>query len=63
MARNPERAASAIRGLRAMAAHIPLRRVGLPEEFAAAATFLASERASFITGTVQLVDGGASVTG
>ncbi|PTL75050.1 SDR family NAD(P)-dependent oxidoreductase [Vitiosangium sp. GDMCC 1.1324] len=50
-------------GLRAMAAHIPLRRVGLPEEFAAAAVFLASERASFITGTVQLVDGGASVIG
>jgi len=50
-------------GLRAMAAHIPMRRVGLPEEFAAAATFLASERASFITGTVQLVDGGASVIG
>ncbi len=50
-------------GLRAMAAHIPLRRVGRPEEFAAAAAFLASERASFITGTVQLVDGGASVIG
>lgn len=49
--------------LRAMAAHIPLKRVGLPEEFAAAAVFLASERASFITGTVQLVDGGASVIG
>ncbi|MBZ4414943.1 SDR family oxidoreductase [Myxococcus sp. RHSTA-1-4] len=50
-------------GLRAMAAHIPLRRVGRAEEFAAAAAFLASERASFITGTVQLVDGGASVIG
>ncbi|WP_338869880.1 SDR family oxidoreductase [Myxococcus stipitatus] len=50
-------------GLRAMAAHIPMRRVGRPEEFAAAAAFLASERASFITGTVQLVDGGASVVG
>jgi 3-oxoacyl-[acyl-carrier protein] reductase len=50
-------------GLRAMAAHIPLRRVGRPEELAAAAAFLASERASFITGTVQLVDGGASVIG
>ncbi|HYO74133.1 MAG TPA: SDR family oxidoreductase, partial [Archangium sp.] len=50
-------------GLRAMAAHIPMRRVGRPEEFAAAAAFLASERASFITGTVQLVDGGASVIG
>jgi 3-oxoacyl-[acyl-carrier protein] reductase len=50
-------------GLRSMGAHIPLKRVGLPEEFAAAAVFLASERASFITGTVQLVDGGASVIG
>ncbi|WP_223644032.1 SDR family oxidoreductase [Corallococcus sp. EGB] len=50
-------------GLRAMGAHIPLKRVGRPEEFAAAAVFLASERASFITGTVQLVDGGASVIG
>ena len=50
-------------GLRAMGAHIPLKRVGLPEELAAAAVFLASERASFITGTVQLVDGGASVIG
>ncbi|RKH08576.1 SDR family oxidoreductase [Corallococcus sp. CA053C] len=50
-------------GLRDMGAHIPLKRVGLPEEFAAAAVFLASERASFITGTVQLVDGGASVIG
>jgi 3-oxoacyl-[acyl-carrier protein] reductase len=50
-------------GLRAMAAHIPMRRVGRAEEFAAAAAFLASERASFITGTVQLVDGGASVIG
>ena len=50
-------------GLRDMGAHIPLKRVGRPEEFAAAAVFLASERASFITGTVQLVDGGASVIG
>lgn len=50
-------------GLRAMGAHIPLRRVGEPAEFAAAAAFLASERASFITGTVQLVDGGASTVG
>jgi 3-oxoacyl-[acyl-carrier protein] reductase len=37
---------------------IPLGRIARPEEFAAAAAFLASERASFITGTVQLVDGG-----
>lgn len=39
-------------------ANIPLGRVGRPEEFAAAATFLASERASYITGTVVQIDGG-----
>lgn len=50
-------------GLRAMAAHIPLRRVGRPEEFAAVAAFLASERASFVTGTIHLIDGGAGVVG
>lgn len=37
---------------------IPLGRIARPEEFGAAAAFLASARASFITGTVQLVDGG-----
>lgn len=37
---------------------IPLNRFGNPEEFAAAVTFLASERASYITGTSLAVDGG-----
>lgn len=37
---------------------IPTGRMGLPEEFAAAAAFLASERASYITGVVLPVDGG-----
>ncbi|GHN01869.1 3-oxoacyl-ACP reductase [Cytophagales bacterium WSM2-2] len=37
---------------------IPLRRFGTPEEFAAAAAFLVSERASYITGQALAVDGG-----
>jgi 3-oxoacyl-[acyl-carrier protein] reductase len=42
-------------------ADIPLGRVATPAEVAAAAVFLASDRAGFITGTVQLVDGGRSL--
>jgi 3-oxoacyl-[acyl-carrier protein] reductase len=37
---------------------IPLGRVGTPEEFANVLVFLASERASYVTGTVIQVDGG-----
>jgi 3-oxoacyl-[acyl-carrier protein] reductase len=39
-------------------ATIPLGRYGAPEEFGSAVAWLASERASFITGTTVLVDGG-----
>ncbi len=39
-------------------AEIPLGRFGKPEEFAAAVAFLASERASYITGVSLAVDGG-----
>lgn len=42
-------------------AGIPLGRVARPEEVAAAAVFLLSERAGFITGTVQVVDGGRAI--
>src|ERR1043165_2230366 len=37
---------------------IPMGRLGEPREFAALAAFLASERASYITGTSITVDGG-----
>ena len=37
---------------------IPMGRLGEPREFAAAVAFLASERASYITGTSIQVDGG-----
>jgi 3-oxoacyl-[acyl-carrier protein] reductase len=37
---------------------IPMKRFGTPAEFAAAAAFLVSERASYITGQSLAVDGG-----
>jgi 3-oxoacyl-[acyl-carrier protein] reductase len=38
--------------------HIPQRRIGEPGEVARAVRFLASDDASYITGTVLHVDGG-----
>ncbi|HEY0583073.1 MAG TPA: SDR family oxidoreductase [Chloroflexota bacterium] len=38
--------------------NIPMRRYGEPAEFGAAAAFLASEQAAYITGVTLLVDGG-----
>jgi 3-oxoacyl-[acyl-carrier protein] reductase len=40
---------------------VPMNRFGTPEEIADAATFLCSERASFITGSLLVVDGGQTV--
>ncbi|MFE5945541.1 SDR family NAD(P)-dependent oxidoreductase [Streptomyces sp. NPDC056480] len=42
-------------------AHVPLGRIGRPEEVAWAITSLAAPEASFLTGTVLPVDGGALV--
>jgi 3-oxoacyl-[acyl-carrier protein] reductase len=39
---------------------IPLGRLGTPREFGDVVCFLASERASYVTGTTITVDGGAS---
>jgi 3-oxoacyl-[acyl-carrier protein] reductase len=39
-------------------AEIPMGRLGEPREFAALATFLVSERASYVTGQGIVVDGG-----
>jgi 3-oxoacyl-[acyl-carrier protein] reductase len=49
--------------LHAMGQHNALGRIAWPGEFAAVAAFLASERASFVTGQIHLIDGGASVMG
>jgi NAD(P)-dependent dehydrogenase (short-subunit alcohol dehydrogenase family) len=43
-----------------LAATVPLKRVGRPEEIAQTIMFLASDKASFITGASYVVDGGKS---
>jgi NAD(P)-dependent dehydrogenase (short-subunit alcohol dehydrogenase family) len=52
-AKDPERAARRL-------VHIPMGRFGEATEIAAAAAFLASDDASFVTATTFLVDGGIS---
>jgi len=41
-----------------VAADIPMKRIGKPEEFASAVAFLASESASYVTGHTFQIDGG-----
>ncbi len=53
---NPEDPDGMIEGF--AEANIPLGRFGRPEEIASLVTFLASERASFITGSAYDIDGG-----
>ena len=45
-----------------LAAGVPLKRVGLPEEIANAIVFLSSDQASFITGASIAVDGGKTAS-
>ncbi|MGD8245219.1 MAG: glucose 1-dehydrogenase [Anaerolineae bacterium] len=42
-------------------AHIPMRRVGTPEEMAAVVAFLSSDEAAYITGQTLFVDGGLTL--
>lgn len=53
---HPERAWK----VQTLAATIPLERVALPSEIAKAVAFLASDDASFMTGSLLAVDGGTS---
>ena len=51
---NPEQRAK-------MERSVPLRRIGLPEDIANMVVFLASDGASYITGSVLNVDGGLAM--
>lgn len=57
----PEDAARALAAREEKAALQPIPRQAQPEEMAGAAVYLASDDASFVTGSTIVVDGGASV--
>jgi glucose 1-dehydrogenase len=49
------------RRLNALLAEIPLHRIGKPEDIASAVAWLASDEASYVTGTSLYVDGGLMI--
>ena len=50
-------------GAEAVGAHLPLGRIGRPDDMAGIAVFLASRASAYITGAVIPVDGGVSSMG
>lgn len=55
-ARQQDSTVEAVRA--AFVARQPMGRLGLPEEIAALAVYLASDESAFVTGTTQVIDGG-----
>jgi len=50
------------KALQEFANRVPLKRMGVPDDIATAAVFLASDAASYITGTALVIDGGYLLT-
>jgi len=50
-------------GLKRLAGRVPLKRIASVDEVAASVLFMASERASYITGAILAHDGGTTATG